>query len=107
MLGYFCPWPGCKYVRKDLDAAIGTDPITPSLEDLFNGVRYEVNKTIDKVTITAFLPLGFSMPTFTRIYHLHDAKDFAMTEADYIELQKREMLKDLLERVKKERFGVL
>lgn len=106
MLGSFCPWPDCGYVRKDLDAAVGTDQITPSLEDLFNGIRYEVIKTIDKVTITAYLPLGFSMPTFTRVYHLHDAKDLAMTETDYIELQKREMLKDLLERVKKERFGV-
>jgi hypothetical protein len=47
------------------------------------------------------------MGNFTRIYHLHDAKDFNMSENDYIELQKREMLKDLIQRINKERFGLL
>jgi hypothetical protein len=103
-LQYSCPWAGCDYAKANLENV--TESETPSLDDLFKNIRYDVEKKLDQVTITANLPLGFTMRQFTRIYHLRDAADFKLTEGEYIELQKREMLKDLLQRIHKERFGI-
>lgn len=103
-LRYFCPWPDCDFTKPIMKNATGK--MTPSLDDLFGQIKYEVQQDWQKVTVKAILPLGFSMREFTRIYNLEDAKDFDMTDTEYIELQKREMLKDLLERIKKERMGL-
>lgn len=106
--GYKCPF--CKGIyHSDHDVAVNdTYNIAPSpVEDLFSQIRFSVLKSYDKVTVKASLPPGFSMREFTRIYHLRDAEDFGISEEQYIEHQKKEMLKDLLQRIKTERAGLL
>lgn len=105
-LSHYCYF--CKKHYNAADTAIDTlngqeGAYEYAPENLFNKIKYDVTRSMGRIKIRATLPKGFSMTEFTRIYFLKDAADYNMSDEEYIEVQKREMMKDLIQRIKIER----
>lgn len=62
-------------------------------------ITYDVTNKGGTVVILCHLPKGFKMREYTRMYFTKDAKDYGMTEEQYILWQKEELLKDLFARM--------
>ena len=109
-LGYKCVWHGCDHFEPD------TERISPELskqftpqfniQELLNMIKFDVKRVGDRITVTAHLPRGFTMSTYNRIFHLHNARDYDMTDAEYIDWQKAELFQDLLVRIKTEKVYI-
>jgi len=69
------------------------------LSEYWQRVTYTVENRNGYVSITAHLPPGFSMPEFTRMYKLENAKTYGLSEWEYVELQQKEMFNDLIRRL--------
>jgi hypothetical protein len=96
---WYCQWPGCT-THIDQTADMIQQRGLPGLTEVWQKITYDVKYVGSSIWITAHLPAGFTMPEFTKVYNLDDAKDYDITPEAYIERMKERMFEDLLKRIK-------
>lgn len=65
----------------------------------FRKVRFEVQTHGTMAIVKAFLPPGFTMREYTRMYDLRHAKEMGMTDKEYAEYQHGKLKEDLMARI--------
>lgn len=69
-------------------------------EELRRKIVYETVQYGTNITVTAYLPPGFTMGKFTLHFDLRHAKDLKMTEPEYIQYMQQQLFKKLIERLR-------
>jgi hypothetical protein len=70
-----------------------------SLEGLKNKIRYDTKQRSDSVEITAYLPPGFTMREYTRVFFLKDAGTGPNALQEFLIMQQNAMFVDLVARI--------